>query len=304
MLKGKFFAMRISGKTKLLGLFADPAEHSKSPAIFNAVFDKHNLDYTYMAFKIPDGRIGDAISALKTLGMIGANISMPHKETVIPYLDEISEDAKICGAVNTVVREGGRLKGYNTDIYGAVKAIETMGVDISDSSIAILGLGGAGKAVLTGISKKGPRSIKVFVRGVDALSQGKVFGVHHAAEACSFIQLTKEKMGVDIDLYDIENAEILKDVLLGIDVLVNATGIGMGTTEGESLIPDASYLSSKPVVLDVIYSPEKTKLLTQAEEAGCIYSNGINMLIYQAKAGFELFTGRKITIDDFRNVIA
>ena len=295
--------MRITGTTKLLGLFADPAEHSKSPGIFNAIFDKLGMDYTYLAFSIPEGRIGDAMESMRLMGMKGANISMPHKEAVIPYLDEISEKAQFCGAVNTVVNDNGRLKGYNTDIYGAVKAIEEMDVDISDSNIAILGLGGAGKTVLTGVTEKKPHSVSVFVRGVDALAQGMTNDSHHAAEADSFIQKTKERSGVDIALYDVENNDRLREVLSSTNILVNATGIGMGKNEGKTLIPDVSYLSSKPAVLDVIYSPEMTRLLQQADEAGCRYSNGINMLIYQAETAFRQLTGTSVTIEDIQEEI-
>ena len=295
--------MKITGKTKLLGLFANPAEHSKSPGIFNAVLDKLGLDYRYLAFRIPEGRIRDAVEAMKLLGMKGVNISMPHKEAIISYLDEISEEAKFCGAVNTVVNDEGRLKGYNTDIYGAVKAIENMDVDISRSDIAILGLGGAGKAVLTGVSGRRPQSIKVFVRGRDALLAGDNDKAHHAAEALAFVEKTKNKTGIDIELLDVENLNALRENLEDIDVLVNATGIGMGKNEGKSLIPDESYLVGKPAVLDVIYSPEQTKLLQQAEEAGCRYSNGINMLIYQGEIAFKLLVGADITIDDIRSAV-
>ena len=290
--------MGITSRTKLLGLFADPAEHSKSPKVFNAIFEKYGLDYAYLAFRIPEGRIGEAINAVRLFGMKGVNISMPHKEAVLPYLDEISDEARFCGAVNTVVNDNGVLKGYNTDIYGAVKAIENMNVDIKGSDIAIMGLGGAGKAVLTGISEKNPHSIKVFVRGRDALFNKTEGNTHHSAEALDFIKSIQARDSVDIELLDIENMAVLKETLADIDLLINATGVGMGDSKGESLIPDASYLQNKPAVLDVIYSPEKTRLLELADEAGCRFSNGLNMLMYQGEVAFKLLIDKDVSIAD------
>ena len=290
--------MKITAKTKLLGLFADPADHSKSPAIFNYIFEKYGMDYAYFAFRIPEGHIADAMKVVRCLDMGGVNISMPHKEAVIACIDEISDAANFCGAVNTVVNEGGRLKGYNTDIYGAVKAVEALGVDIEGARIALLGLGGAGKAILTGLSEKKPESIKVFVRGMDALSSGKSENAFRAAEIVAFVEKAKEKTGVNIEVLDIENLDTLKNALADADILINATGIGMGKDEGKSLVPDTSYLKNKPAVLDVIYAPEKTKLLEQAEESGCIFSNGLNMLMYQAEQAFRLLIGEEIKIED------
>ena len=290
--------MKITAKTKLLGLFADPADHSKSPAIFNSIFEKYGMDYAYFAFRIPEGAISDAMKVVRCLDMRGVNISMPHKEAVIPCLDEISEEAKFCGAVNTVVNEDGTLKGYNTDIYGAVKAVEALGVDIEGSRITLLGLGGAGKAVLRGIAEKSPKRVNVFVRGIDALSLGKTENAFRAAEALAFVEKTKGLTGVNIEVLDIENLDTLKSTLADTEILINATGIGMGKDEGKSLVPDASYLKNRPAVLDVIYAPEKTRLLEQAEEAGCIFSNGLNMLIYQAERAFKLLIGEEVKIED------
>ncbi|MBO4235393.1 MAG: shikimate dehydrogenase [Firmicutes bacterium] len=295
--------MKITATTKLLGLFADPAEHSKSPKIFNAIFDKYGMDYAYLAFRVPKGEIGTAAAAIRVIGMKGANISMPHKEAIIPYLDEISDEARFCGAVNTVVNDNGMLKGYNTDIYGAVKAVESLDVKIDGSKVAILGLGGAGKAVLTGVLGRNPREIRVFVRGIDALKEGKANEAFRAPEAKAFVEKAKEETAASIYLFDLKKTDDLRDGLSDIDILINATGVGMGKYEGESLIPDSSFLNNKPAVLDVIYAPEKTRLLEQAEEAGCRFSNGLSMLAYQGEIAFKLMLGREITINDVREAI-
>ena len=295
--------MRGTAKTKLLGLFANPADHSKSPSIFNHAFDKYNLDYTYLSFNIPEGKIEEAISAMRVLGMKGANISMPHKTAVIPYLDEVSSEAFFCNAVNTVSNDGGVLKGYNTDIYGAVKAIECMGASIRGSKVAVLGAGGAGKAVLYGLSENNPAQIKLFIRGKDAFDLGKLDESHHTREVLEYAERLIDKTGCQIDIFDVESETLLIRELAEIDILINATGIGMGKTEGKSLINSPECFSNKPYVLDVIYSPEKTEFLRLAEASGCKISNGLNMLAYQAEKAYNIMVGSNLEIDDIMEAI-
>ena len=292
--------MKITGKTKLLGFFANPAEHSQSPLIYNTSFDKLGIDYVYLAFNIPEGKIGDAVSVMKTLEMRGANVSMPHKQAIIPYLDEVSAIVATCDAVNTVINDNGFLKGYNTDIVGSTKAIESMGVNIEGVNAVILGLGGAGKAVLTALAMKKAGKVTVFVRGKNALLSGEADHSYRAADAMAFVDKIKRNTGVDIEVKDEANLDELKEALSTASLLVNCTAIGMGKHEGMSLIPDSSYLHSNLSVMDAIYYPKKSKLLEQAEEAGCNWKNGIDMLLYQGQEAFKLLTGKDFPIDAVR----
>lgn len=292
--------MKITGKTKLLGFFASPAEHSQSPLIYNTSFDKLGLDYVYLAFDIPEGKIGDAVHAMKTLGMRGANISMPHKQAIIPYLDETSAIVATCDAVNTVINDDGKLKGYNTDIVGSTRAIENMGITIEGVNAVILGLGGAGKAVLTALAMKKAKKVTIFVRGKNALLSGDTEKAYRAADAIAFVEKIKRNTGIEIEVLDEKNLNELKNALYDADLLVNCTSIGMGKHEGLSLIPDASYLHKGLAVMDAIYFPKKSKLLEQADEAGCKWINGIDMLLYQGQEAFRLFTGEELPIDAVR----
>ena len=154
----------LDGRSKLYALFASPCEHSLSPFIQNSAFEQLNINAAYMAFDVDEEHIGEAVSSMKTLGIAGANISMPNKTAIIDYLDYVSEEARFCNAVNTVVNKEGRLYGYNTDIFGAEMAIKDLGADVSTSKVCLLGLGGAGQAVLYALAKNKAKKVCVFVR--------------------------------------------------------------------------------------------------------------------------------------------
>lgn len=157
-------SLQISGHTGLLGFFADPAAHSKSPFMYNTAFQKLGMDYVYLAFQIDQTSLADAIRSMRTLQMRGANVSMPNKTAVIQYLDDISTEARLCNAVNTIVNENGRLIGYNTDGTGAMLALSHAGVSIQGKHLIILGAGGAGTAIITQAALDGASKISVFVR--------------------------------------------------------------------------------------------------------------------------------------------
>lgn len=282
----------ITGKTRLLGFFADPHSHSNSPVMYNTSFEKLGLDMRYLAFKIDQDTIGDAVKAMRTLDMVGANVSMPNKGAVMPYLDEISKEAKLCGAVNTIVNKDGFLTGYNTDIYGAVKALEEIGVEISGNEFVLFGLGGAGKAILTGLSMNGARKVSVFLRKPN-------FG-----GLAEFVGTLEKETGCEFESCLFEEVDKLEKRLEKAEALINATNVGMGKLEGKTLLPEEIKLSRDLKVMDIIYHPEETELLLQAKKAGCTgVCNGLAMLIYQGEAAFELYTGCKMPIDEVKKAI-
>lgn len=155
---------RIKGTTSLLGIIGSPVKHSKSPNMHNPSFEKLGLDYVYMAFDIADGAIKQGIEAMKTLNAKGFNITMPHKEKVMEFLDEISEDAKIIGSVNTVVNHEGKLIGYNTDGRGFVKSLKEEKIDFNDKKVVIIGAGGACRAIAIQLALDGAGEIVIFNR--------------------------------------------------------------------------------------------------------------------------------------------
>ncbi len=277
----------LDGRSKLYALFASPCEHSLSPLIHNSAFEKMNINAAYMAFDVDEEHIGEAVSSMKTLGIAGANISMPNKTAIIDYLDYVSEEARFCNAVNTVVNKEGRLYGYNTDIFGAEMAIKDLGVDVSTSKVCILGLGGAGQAVLYALAKNKAKKVCVFVRDL-SIDKRKVY----VDKICSSFPL-------DVEIYSIENTQTLSKCINESHLLINATSLGMGQDIDKSPLGDEIKLPKHICVLDLIYNPLETALLSKAAEDGCkTFSNGISMLAYQGAKAFEYFTEKQIYISD------
>ena len=282
--------MEISGKTKLLGLIGSPVEHSKSPAMYNYCFEKWNLDQKYLAFDVPKEETGDAMKALRTLGMKGANITMPCKQEVLKYLDAISPAAELVGACNTIVNEDGVLTGYITDGEGYVENLRQEGIEIKGKKITILGAGGVSSAIQAQALLDGAREISVFNKR-DAFWENAQKKIKTYQEA-----FPEQK----IALYDLDDTEKLAEEIKTSDILSNATKVGMHPMEGMSIITDPTLFRKELVVTDVVYEPEKTKLLQDAEAAGCKVIGGLGMLIYQGAAAAKLYTGLDMPVDEVK----
>lgn len=282
--------MEISGKTKLLGLIGSPVEHSKSPAMYNYCFEKWNLDQKYLAFDIPREKTGDAIRAFRTLGMKGANITMPCKQEVLQYLDRISPAAELVGACNTIVDEDGILTGYITDGEGYVENLRQEGVEIKGKKITLLGAGGVSSAIQAQALLDGAREIAVF-------NKRDAFWEAAAKKAASYQKAFPKQR---IALYDLDDAEKLAEEIRTSDILSNATKVGMHPLEEISLIADQTLFRRELVVTDVVYEPEKTKLLREAEAAGCQVIGGLGMLIYQGAAAAKLYTGLDMPVEEVK----
>ena len=304
-----FFEDSIEDDINLFAFFGDPAVHSLSPKMYNNAFSKLGMNGLYFASQVPEGFIRDAMYKVRKLGIKGVNISKPHKLSVINELYEVDEMVELCEAVNTVIWENGDLKGYNTDWVGSVRAIrELLSLKESETSdnndkdkdkdkdididilskplgkiiddAVVLGLGGAGKAVIVGLAKEGVREINIFVRRNKPIEYSK-----YITKVCNAFP------GIKISINTLNNKNELKRVLQDSKLLINTTNVGMGELEGESLIQDTTFLHPELNVMDIIYAPEKTKLLEQAEETGCTYINGLPMLLHQGEEAFKLYTG-------------
>jgi shikimate dehydrogenase len=272
---------RISGRTRLLGIIGTPVDHSMSPVMYNYSFEKAGIDYAYLAFDIPEEKVPDAIAAIKTFNMRGANVTMPCKTAVVRFMDELSPAARITGAVNTIVNENGRLTGHMTDGVGFVRNLKEHDVDIKDKKITIIGTGGAGTAIQVQCALDGAKEISVF-NMKDAFFE-------RAHE--TFDKIRKEAPGCVLNIYDLEDAGKLKEEISSSDILLNATKVGMHPLEEESVVADTSVFKRDLVVVDCIYNPAKTKLLDDAEAAGCKTINGLGMLLWQGAECFNLYTG-------------
>ncbi len=210
--------MPISGKTRLLGLIGTPVEHSKSPAMYNYCFKKFGLDWAYLAFDVPREKVGEAIQAIRTLNLRGANVTMPCKNAVIPYLDELSPAAQAIQAVNTIVNENGRLIGHNTDGCGYTQNLRRSGTDVCGKKIVLLGGGGAASAIAIQAALEGAKEIAVF-----NLKDAFWPQVEQRLEA-----IDQAVSGCRISLRDLEDKGALKVAIDRCDILSNATRVGDG----------------------------------------------------------------------------
>lgn len=277
-------ANRIQGTTTLLGLIGYPLKHSKSPHMHNTSFEALGLDHVYMAFEVQDGHIKEALDALKILGAIGGNITMPHKTKVVEYLDDISPDAKIIGSVNTIkIDEDRKITGYNTDGRGFVRALQENGVDFKGKKIVLAGAGGAARAVATQLAFDGAGELVMFNRTVES-AKTITDNINDNIPTC---KARSEAMD------EAKLVEEIKDAA----VLVNCTSLGMKATIDQAIISSPDQLPKDIFVADIVYDPDQTKLLKIAEQAGVRYMNGLMMMIWQGAIAFNIWTGKDMPID-------
>ena len=281
--------MQIDSKTILTGLFASPSAHSISPIIHNNAFEKLGINFAYLSFEVNKDNLKEAVQSIKTLNMRGVNLSMPNKKEVIQYLDEISETAKLSQSVNTIVNDNGILKGYSTDGKGFFKSLEEEKIFVKDKNITILGTGGASIAIISQAVFEGIKNIFVFKRDKNWEEQKKI------------LDNIANKTNSQIELFSLEDKNILKRKIEESDLLINATSVGM--KENISLIEDKSFFRKDLIVCDIIYNPAKTKLLQIAEKEGCKIINGIGMLLYQGALSFELWTNKKMPVDYIKEIM-
>jgi len=272
----------ISGQTKLCGLIGDPVAHSVSPMMHNAAFRELGLNYIYLPFRVIPGELGKAIDGMRALKIRGLNVTIPHKVNVIPFLDDLDSLAEQIGAVNTIVNDDGFLTGYNTDATGFVRALEEKGVELEGKEVAVLGAGGASRAISFILAEKGAHLTIL----------NRLEELDWAQELAGRISpaFTRE-----VPVFEL-NRENLAMVLDRAEVLVNATSVGM--SPGSDVTPVAAdLLKSDLVVFDVVYNPIKTRLLGEAAAAGATGIGGLNMLVWQGALSFEMWTGEPAPVD-------
>jgi len=270
--------MKISAKTKICLIIGDPVAHSLSPAMHNAGYKALEIDhqFVYLGAKVKVEDIGLAVQVMRKMGIHGLTCTIPHKVKVMKYLDEIDETAKKIGAVNTVLNRDGKLIGFNTDWQGVVIPLEKI-TSLSGKQALVLGAGGAARAVVFGLLKKGAK-VKIFNR-------------------------TKEKA---IELAEEFNCQVtnlkIKSEIKDFDIIVNTTSIGMKPLENEMPIP-TKFITNKQIVFDIVYVPFETKLLREAKKRGAKIIHGIEMLLHQGTAQFEIYTGHKAPEEVMRKTL-
>ena len=273
--------MKIDGYTRLAAVVANPIKHSISPFIHNSAFEATNTNGVYLAWEVDATELAETVANIRRYQMYGINLSMPYKEQVIPYLDQLSEEARLIGAVNTVVNREGTLIGYNTDGKGFFKSLPSF--KISGKRMVLLGAGGAAKAILAQAILDGVSQISVFVRSTSM------------EKTRPYLEKIQNATGFRVDLFALEDVQDLQDSITKADLLVNATSVGM---DGSSQpIPTSIVLPEKLMVADVIYQPFETPFLKWARNQGNQSINGLGMLLYQAAEAFELWTGKEMPTD-------
>jgi len=277
--------MKPSGSTKIVGLIGYPVEHSRSPLMHNAAFESLGLDFVYLLFSVRPGYLKEAVMGLRALDIAGANVTIPYKEEVMKYLDEISSEAKFIGAVNTIHNKEGKLIGYNTDGQGFITSLLDEGrVKLESQKVFLIGAGGAGKAI----------AVKLVERAVERLVI--IDKVEEKAKA--LVKILRENVP-DCPVYTSPNVgeEFAKTVRES-NLLINATPVGMN--EGDPCVIDPNFLHKDLLIYDVVYNRE-TPLVEEAKKRGLRVVGGIGMLIYQGAASFEIWTGRKAPVEIMRD---
>jgi shikimate dehydrogenase len=275
--------MAVSGKTKVYGVIGDPIEHSLSPVMQNAAFAAAELDCVFLAFKVKPEEVGKALGGMRALDIQGLNVTMPYKNTVIGFLDEVDENTKLLGAVNTVKNIGGKLCGFNTDGVGALRALRENGVDTKGKKVTLLGAGGAARAIACAIAPEA-EEFCIVNRTLNS--------------AAELANLLNQKFKSKVYAYTLSPLTV-KANFAETDVLINATSVGMKPNASQSLVP-RRWLKPSLAVMDIIYNPVETKLAQDAKAAGAKVVSGVEMLIYQGAASFEIWTGKKAPVEVMR----
>ena len=254
-------------------IFGDPVGHSLSPVMHNSALTHSGLDGVYFAFRVQD--IAAAIGGIRAMGIRGVSITIPHKVSVMKYLDEVDTTADKIGAVNTIVNRQGILQGYNSDCPGAVKALLEK-TSIKGRHVAIVGAGGGARAIGFGIKEEG----------------GRITIINRSSRS-------GEKLADDLEC----DFKLLADVKkLPYDIVVNTTPVGM-TPHDDCMPVKPELVAAGTVVMDMVYNPLKTRLLKEAEKAGCHTIEGVSMLVHQGAVQFELWTGQKAPVDVMRKAV-
>lgn len=270
--------MGVKATTSIYGIFGHPVKHSLSPDMHNSAFGELGLNSVYVAFDIEPENIGEATNAIRTMSIKGINITIPHKQTIIPFLDEVSPDATLTGAVNTVKNENGKLSGFNTDVGGFLRAIrEDLDFTPEGKTIFLIGAGGAARAVLSAFCMNGGAVVYIS----DILKDKAV----ELAE-----QFKANFDNIRIETIKMDDKNTVAEKFSEADILVNASPAGMDGV-GSHDIPLTS-LKKSAVVYDLVYKPQNTKLLTDVRELGHKASGGLTMLLYQGAESFEIWTGQ------------
>ncbi len=274
----------ITGSTCIVGVIGAPVEHSRSPQMHNAALAKAGLDFVYVPFNVSEHAVADAMNGFKALNVVGINVTLPHKQAVIPFLSSISQEAELIGAVNTLTFSEGKIHGENTDAPGFIRALEETGASVPvGKDVVVLGAGGSARAIVVALVFAGVRSVVIANR---TLSKA----ISLAEELSEKTYTLRNNVGqktllTGMGLQDTRLPNAVKNCAL----LVNTSSSSMDASL--PLIINPEWLQSETIVYDIVYTPPMTTLLTVAAEKQCHIVGGLGMLVHQGVIAFERWTG-------------
>lgn len=272
--------MKITGRTKIVGVIGDPVGHSCSPQMHNAAFREMGMDYVYVPFRVRHEHLKTAVEGFKTLNVIGINVTVPHKKTILPLMDSVSQEAELIGAVNTMVFKDDMVEGHNTDARGFIASLRGEGVaDIKGINVVILGAGGGAQAVAVGLALEGVNRIIIANRTQE--------------KAVQIADSIGERTGVRTEGISLESKR-LPEYLFGSHLLVSTITAGMDPSIPLVINPD--WLHAGLTVCDIVYTPPETNLLKAAAQKGLKTIGGMGMLVHQGAMSFQLWTGKQPSV--------
>ncbi len=268
---------------KIVGIIGYPLGHSVSPAMHNAAFRELGLDYEYVPFEVEPADLPQALPGLRALHVAGFNVTIPHKETIIPLLDDVTKLARTIGAVNTVVNQDGELIGYNTDGPGFIESLqEDAAFEPAGKKAVVLGAGGASRAVSAMLAEAGAASLVISDIFEDKAKELAEYNDGLSKTKCSWAK---------------PDSQSLRSAIEQADLLVNTTPLGMHPDVNKTPLPEKIKLPKKLLVYDLVYNPAETKLLKTAKAAGCRAVSGLGMLVRQGALAFTVFTGEEAPLE-------
>lgn len=280
---------QITGHTRLGCLLGTPVAHSISPMMYNEAFRLLGIDSVYLCFDTRDKNLSTMVQTLKDMNVFGFNCTMPDKERIIEFLDELSPAARMIGAVNTVKNENGRLIGHNTDGIGYLRSLQDADYDIKNGAMTLLGAGGAASSIAIQAALDGAPALHIVNR------RGRSW-----TNALRLADLINKNTSCKADVVDFADTELLRSCIQSSTLLTNATSIGMTPGDGETPISDTACFHPELLVSDIIYHPRTTRLMQEASVCGCKTINGMYMLLYQGEAAFHIWTGQDMPTEEIR----
>lgn len=277
-------------QTRLVGVIGWPIEHSLSPAMQNAALREMSLNWVYLAFAVEPERVGEAMDGVRGLGLVGLNVTIPHKSAVIEHLDEIDDAVAALGVANTIVRgENGKLTGYTTDGAGFIRSMREAGHEVDGREVTIIGAGGAARAVAHACAEAGAGGLTVINRT--------------PAKAEAVAELVRETTGLSrVEAGPVEGAEA-EEAVGGADVVVDCTSVGMYPHHEVAPVVPGSWLHAGQVVADLTYNPLETAMLRAAGQAGAATVDGAGMLVHQGAIALQHWCGRQPPVETMRRAL-